>query len=86
MQVAEIPSGPGALIWAIHHSKLYKNPRVVIPVLIWIFGLYAMFFSPPPQPITPEMQAMFDAKVKEAQHLNEVSTLKILGILRCSNC
>eukprot|EP00884_Botryococcus_braunii_P016843 jgi/Botrbrau1/3842/Bobra.0183s0067.1 len=28
-----------------------------------------MFLSPPPQAITPAMQAMFDAKIEEAQHL-----------------
>jgi hypothetical protein len=72
MQVAQTSSGPGAVIRAIRRSQIHKNPKLIIPLALWVFGLYAMFLSPPPQRITPEKQATFDAKVAEAQHLTEV--------------
>jgi hypothetical protein len=76
------PSGPvvqarssrngGGVLQALQQAQLYKKPKVIIPVLLWLFGLYAAFLSPSPRPISAEMQAKFDAKVEEAQHLSEV--------------
>lgn len=64
--------GQETALQALRRSQFYKRPKFVIPILLWVFGLFAMFFCPPPHRITPQMQAEFDAKIQEAQYLNKV--------------
>ena len=65
-RVSRVPrqqAGPslGSAVWQIVSSyRPHKHPRITVALLLWVFGLLAMFALPAPDPLTPEKMARYE--------------------------
>lgn len=66
-RVATVPDIPGSLWRAFVDYRPRRYPKVTGLLLLWLFGLFAVFMSPAPVKITPEKLARYDQLVLQAQ-------------------
>ncbi len=65
-QVASQRSVQGGTLIAALGRKL-RTPRAAGIGFLWLFGLFALFLAPAPSKITPEKQAMYLDRLRDAQ-------------------
>lgn len=67
VRVATAPDIPGSLWRAFLDYRPRRYPKVTGLLLLWLFGLFAVFLSPAPIKITPEKLARYDQLVSQVR-------------------
>ena len=65
--MATVPDIPGSLWRAFVDYRPHRYPKVTGLLLLWLFGLFAVFLSPAPVKITPEKLARYDQLVLQVR-------------------
>ena len=59
-RVAQMPNVSSSLWQAVSNYRPHRNPKATGVLVLWLFGLFAVFLSPAPVKITPEKLARYD--------------------------
>ena len=66
-RVATVPDIPGSLWRAVVDYSPRRYPKMTGLLLLWLFGLFAVFLSPAPVKISPEKLARYDQLVLQVR-------------------
>lgn len=66
-RVAQMPNVSSSLWQAVSNYRPHRSPKATGVLVLWLFGLFAVFLSPAPVKITPEKLARYDQLMLQAQ-------------------
>jgi hypothetical protein len=69
MDAPLVPRTRGGALSVLASFRPHKHPKATTLTLLWVLGLYAVFFAPAPVALTPERVAAYQLRLKEADGL-----------------